>query len=441
MADNRGRELLWATIDHALRTRVGESYTDIAARLNTTRHTVARRAARLDRQEEVPPTPKVAVEVPHVEGILTREDIERIASLEDLLAFFKVDQERWQVRDYRVNKWEQASKTKEDDVRVTPLYQVRANLVRSVVDQEAQLQRLHDEMLADIAEHAPPAAPPPLSMHTSADDPVMIELAVHDPHVGMLAWGKEVGKSYDTDIATQDYAAAVEYLLQIARIYPVERILYVVGHDLLHVDTTGQNKQGGTTTAGTPQDIDSRLERMFTAVRKAVVRGVDLARTIAPVDVMVVPGNHDQTSMYRMGEVLNAWYRNDDLVDVRYSPMKRKFYSYGKCALMLTHGEEYRRKRDNLAMIFATEAPAEMWVASEGGIREVHTGHNHVMLRGGYHPTSEVDESRGIRTRSLPGLTPEDKWHFEQGYQHKRSATLLAYRRSGSVAGEHQFSL
>lgn len=196
--------------------------------------------------------------------------------------------------------------------------------------------------------------------------------------------------------------------------------------------------RGGITAAGTPQDIDSRLERIRTKIRVAVVRGIDLARTIAPVDVFLVPGNHDKASNYSLGEVLFAWYRNDDLVDVVYSPMKRKFYNFGKTTLMLTHGEEYRRGRDNLPMIMADECPPEWWVASHNGCRDILTGHNHIKLRGKYHPTSEINESRGIRTRSLPGLTPEDSWHFEQGYRHRRAATLLCYSAEGATVGEHE---
>lgn len=378
-------------------------------------------------------------------ALLTADEVGRITSLDDLITFFKVDTERWQVRDFRVNKWEQGSKTRDGGVRVTPLYQVRANLIRSIEDQAAELERMRADVLADIAAHAPPPGPPPaskfLALHDPGVDPVLATLNVYDPHIGMLAWGKEVGKPYDTDIASGDYAAAVDRLLSVSRLYPVERILYVVGHDLMHADSVGINARGGVTAAGTPQDLDSRLERIRTAVRRVVIAGIDQARTIAPVDVVCVPGNHDKASTYWLGEVLNAWYRNDDLVDVRYSAMKRKFYGYGRNAFMLTHGEEYKRGRDSLPLIFATECPADIWVASEGGLREVLTGHNHVKLEGKYHPTSEASETRAIRTRSLPGLTPEDSWHFEQGYKHHRAATLIAYHKSGNVAGLHEFSL
>lgn len=372
---------------------------------------------------------------------LTATEVSRIRSLDELLEFFDVDTEQWTVLTYKVNSWESQQKAPDGSVRIVPLYQVKATLVRSFEAEADELRRVHEQLLEDLAAHAPRYELPAYRDLPVTDEPHLLEIAIHDPHIGMLAWGREVGQPYDSDIAVADYGAAVEHLLGVSSFYPIERILYIVGHDLLHVDAPGVNARGGTTAAGTPQDVDSRLARMFTYARRAVVAGIDRARLIAPVDVVVVPGNHDRESMYKLGEVLYAWYRNDDAVNVIYGPNKRKFYGYGRNAFMLTHGEEYRRKRDNLPMIFATECPAELWVQSEGGCREVHTGHNHVMLRGGYYPTAEVDESRGIRTRSLPALTPPDSWHYEQGYKHQRAATALVYRKSGGVAGEHQFTL
>jgi len=385
---------------------------------------------------------------PSIEATLTAEQISRITSLDDLLTFFKVDTERWEVRDYRVNKWEQAAKNKRTQQPIiTPLYQVRANLIPRIEHRVELARQAAEEIVRDMAHHAP-AYVRPEWMGTPgqlSEEGVCLEVDILDPHLGMLAWGREVGADYDLDISVQHYTAAAERLLSLSNLYNVARVLYVVGHDFLHVDGPAMGPKGsgrgGATTAGTPQDLDTRLAKLFTAGRRALVQALDLAREVAPVDAVVVPGNHDEQSMYRMGEVLNAWYRLDDAVSVVYGPMRRKFYGWGSNAFMLTHGEEYRRKRDNLALIMATECPAELWVRSEGGTREVHTGHNHVALQGGYYPTAELDESRGIRVRSLPGLTPEDSWHFTEGYHHKRAATAFLWHHQGGMAGHHEFSL
>jgi hypothetical protein len=432
--------------DIAARRSRGESWDEIAAAFGTTAN-----SARSSHYRWAASSPAAAADAPaeeqaagqarEIEALLTVDDVARITSLEDLLSFFKVDTDRWQVSTFKVNKWEQASvDRKTGDTRVTPLYQVKATLVQSFSDQAAELGLIWDDILADLHANAPAAPPAPAVTPASLvdDEPCLFELAMVDAHIGMLAWGRETGEAYDTDIAVRDYAAAVRNLLGFARLYPIERVLFLAGNDYLHVDAAGLSTRGGTTAAGTPQDVDSRLARMFSAARRALVAAIEEARALAPVDVLFVPGNHDQQQTYRLGEVVSAWFRNDPDVRVIYGPSKRSYYGYGANAFMFTHGEEYRRKRDSLPLIFATECPAELWVAASH--REIHTGHNHIKLEGRYTPTSDVDETRGIRTRSLPGLTAGDAWHVNEGYRHRRTATALVFRSSGGIAGLHEFN-
>ena len=79
-------------------------------------------------------------------------------------------------------------------------------------------------------------------------------------------------------------------------------------------------------------------------------------------------------------------------------------------------------------------------IASDGGCREIHTGHHHISMEGGYYPDHSLTESRGVRIRSLLGLTATDAWHYGQNYLHHRGATALIYRHSGGVAGLHEYN-
>lgn len=366
--------------------------------------------------------------------LLTRDDISRILSLDDLLAFFKVDEAAWAVRDFRVNKWENYSV----ENGVTPLYQVRANLIRNV-QRDAELAA---EVYAQVVEDMREASPfyyelrPWREDESEFNEPVLLEIAPMDAHLGMLAWGRECGEPWDLDAAVEAYVETTMKALTAARFYDVERILFVVGNDLIHADTL-QGGKVATTTAGTAQDMDTRLPKIFTAARRAVVQCIDAAREVAPTDVLVVAGNHDSQTSYRLGEVLNAWYRLDDRVDVIYSPAKRQGYQYGKNGFLFTHGEEFKRKREPLALIFADEFP-DLWAQSE--YREVHCGHFHSTKTQRYNPQDELSETRGVRLRVLPALTPADAWHVEKGFRHHRAVTALAFHRDGGLAGLHEFT-
>lgn len=384
----------------------------------------------------------------------------RITSLTELFEFFEIPFEYvdgkngepipvspdYEVLSFKVNSWEQHSVKK----GVVTLYQVKATLrPKEAIESREVMEQIWSDMRDDFETHVAPTRRAGF-LHTldlkKGEQPQMLEIILNDPHLGMLAWGKECGVPYDLDIGERDYRRAFEGLLSMARHYNVGKILYLVGNDLFHVDGPGFDAKGGSrggaTTKGTSQDIDTRLARMFTHVRRLIVDCIDATAAMGfDVDVQMVPGNHDRHTLYKLGEVLSAWYRNEPKITVHNSPSVRTYYRYGANVFMFTHGEEFNRNRDNLATIFATECPPEMWV--QGKIREIHVGHNHINKQKVWDGRAfdEVWEGRAIRARSLPGLTPEDSWHFESGYKHMRRGTVIVWNEDGGMAGYHEFTL
>ena len=307
------------------------------------------------------------------------------------------------------------------------------------VDEEA-VKKIWRACLDDIEEYAPRHTPPKPAKMTG--EPMLAVPSFFDAHFGMKAWGEETGQpSQDINTISDDWRRGVDHLVGLSRVYDVERYCLPLGHDLSHVDHW--EGKVATTRGGTPQDVDSRMAKIFTAIRRASVYLIDACRsTGVPVDVMMVKGNHDADVCYKLGEVIQAWYRHDDQVSVDNDPIARKFYGWHDTALMMYHGEFMLKKTGDAIppLVFATECPAKIWVASEGGSREILSGHLHARRQGRYIPTSDVNETRGIIARSLPGLTSTDKWHSDMGYLHKRAATLLIYKKSGGLHALHEFS-
>jgi hypothetical protein len=363
----------------------------------------------------------------------------RMQSIEDVVRAFDMDPRVWEAVHVKVggSSWDQSVEkgTVASSVRIDASF-------RRIRFHEEDAKEVWTALREDFTIFAMANAPNITTQipSLSGSEPALAVIAIHDPHFGMLAWGKEVGEDQDLRTIEVDYTSAAEHLISVSRIYPVARYLYTVGQDMGHTNQAGEGGKGGATKRGTPQDIDGRQAKTFVTMARCAIAGIDLAAALAPTDVVVVPGNHDPDESFRLGEVLAAWYRSHPNVRVFNAPRKRKFYNYGANTFMLTHGEEFTRKRDNLVTIMAAECPADWWVASERGCREILTGHNHRRLQGGYYPTAEVEESRGVVVRSLPGLTATDAWHYEEGYKHRRAATLLAYKESGGILGLHEYS-
>jgi len=224
----------------------------------------------------------------------------------------------------------------------------------------------------------------------------LFEISVPDLHLGQLAWGKEAGVDYDLEEAKKRFLEAIEYFKNGCGVVP-EKYLFVVGNDFFNSDNLAF-----TTTAGTPQQDDTRWQKSFVEGRKLLVQAIDSLREKAPVDVIVIPGNHDVQRSFYVGDSLECWYHNCREVNVDNSPSPRKYYKYGASLLGFTHGKE--EKPVMLPILMASESPKE-WAETKH--REWHLGHLHKTF---------ADESYGVVTRILPSLAATDSWHKTKGF-------------------------
>jgi hypothetical protein len=257
--------------------------------------------------------------------------------------------------------------------------------------------------IAEMKRHAPKypairrAAPAPDT------DSFAYEISVPDLHAGKLAWWPETGENWDTKLAQKAFTDAVVNLAARVRGQNVAEIWLPLGNDFFHVDTIEN-----TTTAGTRQDVDSRWQKSFLKMKGTVIEAIDFLREIAPVKVVVVPGNHDRSKMFFFGDTLVSWYAQCPDVTIDNSPTLRKYLTFGRNLVGFTHGSEERHA--DLPLIMAQEMP-EAWAATRQ--REWHVGHMH--KRKAQHFTAG-DTHQGVVVRTLPALCGTDSWHASKGY-------------------------
>jgi hypothetical protein len=311
-----------------------------------------------------------------------------IQTLDELLQRTKVDLNEWAVERHVANAWTLADGTQ--------AYQVKAWLKR--IEGAATVMEAWHLWLEDLESKGPKA-----KAHPPKHESNMLEIAIQDLHIGKLAWRGDTGNNYDSDIAVEAADHAIDDLVHQARGYELDRILFLLGNDYFHYD----NLQG-TTTAGTPQDRDSRFAKMFLAGQKLATRSIEKLAEIAPVHVMVIPGNHARIAEWNLGQVVEAWFRNDERVTVDNSPMPRKYFAYGKVLLGFAHGDSEPHK--SLPTVMPVEEPI-LW--SQSRYREWHLGHLHTSRATDAKP---VDGVNGVRVRILQSLSGIDKWHKDKAY-------------------------
>ncbi len=328
-----------------------------------------------------------------------------------LLAHCKVDLSEWEVKESSVSMHEMGSiprttgskadgwERKSTAPVITPLYRVWVSLKRktAVIAVRAEIEEMRAAFKKEIRATAPRQAAP---ARVGKKSGLMLEVAIPDLHMGKLAWAKETGyQNYDITIAQKVHDQAIEKILDRTAGLKFDKIVYVVGNDLLNADNA-QN----TTTGGTPQHCDVRFQKTFRTTRMMVSDAIRKLRSRGPVLVPVVPGNHDTLSSWCLGHSLECLVEGYGWKDVYIDngPTKRKYVEWGKVMLMLTHGD--KGKHAGYPLLMATEQ-REMF--GRTAFHEVHLGHLHGLL------TREIN---GVRVRVLSALTATDAWHSEMGY-------------------------
>ena len=397
----------------------GKTTAQIAIALGVNPSTVTRAVARAKQGPPLsaPAAPR-EVEQNVVEGDTWQVTLPRtrISTLEELVEHCKIDLKTWQVERFVCNKWEVGAKDANGKIVVEPLFQVKAFLRRNrVVDfARAQVEELRRE-----AQSFSPRWPSIKKAPHFAKSGNVAEYSITDHHFGALIWGQETGgPDYDNKIAQAGFESALGNLIRRTRDHKPERAMLILGNDQQNADN-----RAGTTERGTPQNMDSRYQKIFDISKRASLWAVDtLLGEFGAVDVVIVSGNHDPVAAWHLGDTLSSWYRLCKAVTIDNSPRSRKYYEHGVNMLMFTHGNTGKLTEYGTTM--AAEQPA-MWGRTKW--REAHTGDKH---------HRELLELKGASVRILPSLRPSCAWTSDNHYVGSlRAAEAYVWNKSeGLVA-------
>jgi hypothetical protein len=337
-------------------------------------------------------------------------------SPEDVIKLHNIDTKVWKLSQY----W---SKQKADKWLISALF----TRIRVETDLPSQKAIILEEIKTYLAENKEQPRWKPREKRSSRDH--LYEISLPDVHYGKHAWAEEVGEDYDLKIAEARSAEAVDYLLNKVNVDLVERFLFPLGNDLFNVDNNNR-----TTTAGTPQDqTDTRVHKMVRTATRAIIKQVDILSSIAPVDIPIVVGNHDQLMAFMMGEILDAYYHLNPHVTVFNSASRRKYYQYYENGFQFTHGNEEPHKE--LGIIFAAEQK-RLW--ADTTFRFCQLGHFHKEKKIEY---LTQDSFQGFQIEILPSLSGPDAWHNSKGYISNKAAKAFLYHRKEGEVGSFKYTV
>ena len=282
-------------------------------------------------------------------------------------------------------------KTKNESVRVTnPLYKA---------PQEFNFENLAKEVIEDLKNYVPKY--PQLKREINENK----RLFVFDPadiHIGKLCSAFEVGETYNNQIAVQRVLKGCKGILNEIDTTTIDKVLFVIGNDILHIDNTKR-----TTTSGTPQDTDGMWHSNFLIAKQLYVDIIEILMSVADVHVVYNPSNHDYTNGFFLAQVIETHFKDCKNVTFDTTIAHRKYFTYGKNLIGTTHGDGARA--ENLPLLMAHES--KDW--SNCKHKYIYTHHLH-------HKVSK--DYMGVCVETLRSPSGTDSWHHRNGYQHAPKA-------------------
>ena len=234
-------------------------------------------------------------------------------------------------------------------------------------------------------------------------DKHLLVLDIADLHIGKYASESETGDAYDSNKAIERALEGVEGILNKAKGFPIDKIMFIIGNDVLHIDNPRN-----TTTSGTGQDVSGMWHENYVRARDLYVKIIERLMTIADVHIVHNPSNHDYISGFMLADSIFCWFRKSKNVTFDISNNHRKYFTYGVNLIGSSHGDG--AKMADMPLLMANEAPL-LW--AETKYRYIYLHHIHHKQQTKFMSGKDY---QGVTVEYLRSPSGSDAWHHRQGY-------------------------
>lgn len=272
---------------------------------------------------------------------------------------------------------------------------------------------IRDEIISELEKYAPKYKE---IKYPSYKEGHLLVIDPADIHIGKLASAFETGEDYNNKIAINRVHDGVAGVLRKTNGFNIDKILLVIGNDILHIDTPKR-----TTTAGTSQDTDGMWYDNFLLAKKLYVDIIETISLVAPVHVQYDPSNHDYTNGFFLADTLKSHFTKNKSLTFNTSISHRKYFTYHNNLIGTTHGDG--AKESDLPLLMAHES--DDW----GKCKHKYFYTHHI-----HHKKSK--DYMGVSVESLRSPSGTDSWHSRNGFQHAPKAVegFLHHKEHGQIA-------
>lgn len=273
---------------------------------------------------------------------------------------------------------------------------------------------VRDDIVKEMVSHSPKYT---VIKRQKSKDCHLLVIDPADIHIGKLSVKSETGEDYNVDIAVKRVIEGVKSLIAKCSGFNIDKIMYVIGNDILHTDTTKR-----TTTSGTPQDTVGMWHENFVIAKNLHISIIEMLMQIADVYVQYDPSNHDSMSGYFLADTISSWFSKSKNVTFNTSAASRKYFRYHSNIIGTTHGDG------------AKEADLALLMAHETGIDWAECKHKYIYTHHIHHKKSK--DYMGVTIESMRSPSGPDSWHYRNGYLHspKGIDAFIHHPTQGQIA-------
>lgn len=281
---------------------------------------------------------------------------------------------------------------------------------------KAEQMILMERTITAMSESIP--AIPTVNGPKKFDQDRLAVIPMGDPHIGMLAWGKECGDDHDLDIGIRDLLTGIERVVKSTP--SCGECLIINTGDFFHSDLMNNR----TLRSGHELDVDGRWMKIHDAgvwaMRKCIETALEHHDKVTVINAI---GNHDDHSSMMLSICLKNVYEDNPRVTIDSSPKNIYKYRFGKNLIASHHGHEM--KPDKLPLVMANEWPTD-WGDTE--YRVWYTGHVH---------HDSVKEYSGCTVETVRVLCGRDAYAAKHGYYAQRDLKSIVHHREYGPQERH----
>ena len=309
-------------------------------------------------------------------------------SADEIISLLKIDTSKWKLSQY----W---NKQMGDHWRVSALV--------------SQVKHPEEKLFKELLESWSPKSykVPKVNLSKIKND---------NPHCGVMSlqdihFGKQGNETIDKDFED----TVINLISRAVPVHYIETMYFVVGGDLINMDTFEGSTTGGTALDNCMTATEAYMQA-FDAMHWALNYIKNYCKNLI---VVYVPGNHDRLSSYHLVHALSKSIESKEITwDIKYE--ERKVHVWCNNFNAFEHGD--KRSKNN-PLIYASEYPKQ-W--GETTNRTLFKGHIHTDRKVEYMTSNET---AGFIEKTLPSLGKTDYYHY--------SNKFVGNRRSGKLEIQH----